>query len=113
MTLVSETFTVTTPVPGFNGALGSLQFRDGKAEADSDADASALAYAFRHGYGVEPATGGLSSTAESGDGRPKTTDNKPDWVAYAVTQGAGEDVAEAMTKAELVTKYGKKGSSDE
>jgi hypothetical protein len=107
---MSERFTVTAPVASFNGDVADLVFRDGKATADSVTDARALAYCRRHGYRVEPVEG---SPDVDRDTRPKTTDNKPDWVAYALTQGAVEDEAEAMTKAELVAKYGTKGSSDE
>jgi len=106
---MSEKFTVTAPVATFNGDVAALVFRDGKATADSRSDARALAYCRRHGYGVEPVEG--SQTID--DDRPKTTDVKADWVAYAVKQGATEDDADAMTKADLVAKYGTKGSSDE
>lgn len=37
---------------------------------------------------------------------PARSASKADWVAYAVSQGATEDDAEAMTKAELVDTYG-------
>jgi hypothetical protein len=105
---MSETFTVTTPVPGFNGDLGGLQFRDGKATADSDVDAAALAYARRHGYGVEPVKGSKTGPSAGSGGdveRPKGNASKAEWVAYAVAQGADEAAADAMTRDELADKY--------
>jgi hypothetical protein len=38
--------------------------------------------------------------------RPSHADAKAKWVAYAVAQGMAEADAKAMTKAELVDKYG-------
>jgi arylsulfatase A-like enzyme len=38
--------------------------------------------------------------------RPKTTDSKAKWVAYAVYQGAGEDEAWGLTKPNLIKQYG-------
>lgn len=113
---MGDKYLVTAPVTVFTGTLAGLVFHDGTATADSDMHARALAYCRRAGYGVEP-VGITASDADQHEradsARPKTTDPKPDWVAYAVTQGADEDVAEAMTKANLVAKYGTKGSSDE
>lgn len=39
--------------------------------------------------------------------KPATSALKPEWVGWAVTQGATPDDAEAMTKADLIEKYGK------
>lgn len=39
---------------------------------------------------------------------PAQADNKDAWVAYAITQGVAEDDAKAMTKPELVDRFGKK-----
>lgn len=38
--------------------------------------------------------------------RPKDYDNKPEWVEYAVSKGAGRDEAEGLTKPELIELYG-------
>ena len=40
------------------------------------------------------------------DERPSASARKSDWVAFAVSQGADEADAEALTKAELVEQYG-------
>lgn len=37
---------------------------------------------------------------------PKPADPKADWVAYAVSQGADPAAAEALTKIDLMSKYG-------
>lgn len=37
---------------------------------------------------------------------PAKSANKPEWVAYAVTQGLSEDEANALTKEQLVERYG-------
>jgi hypothetical protein len=42
----------------------------------------------------------------AGPKRPPTYAPKPKWVEYAITQGEDPDVAERMTKADLVSKYG-------
>ena len=48
-----------------------------------------------------------SAVAEAAeDGPPAKSDNKPDWVAYAVSQGMTEEDAEAMTKDDLVETFG-------
>lgn len=43
------------------------------------------------------------------DGKPPAVGaNKPEWVAYAVSQGIDPQAAEAMTKADLIERYGPK-----
>lgn len=42
--------------------------------------------------------------------RPAQAAPKAEWVGWAVAQGADPDDAEAMTKADLVDKYGKDGA---
>lgn len=37
---------------------------------------------------------------------PKPADSKAAWIAYAVSQGAQEDDAAAMTKIDLMSRYG-------
>ncbi|MEH0445430.1 hypothetical protein QA811_17660 [Streptomyces sp. B21-102] len=37
---------------------------------------------------------------------PAKTANKPDWVGWAVVQGADPEEADGMTKADLIEKYG-------
>lgn len=60
--------------------------------------------------GAEPAEPEEEPTPEpeKDAGRPKDYDTKADWVAYAVAvdDSLSEEDAEAMTKAELVDKYG-------
>lgn len=41
--------------------------------------------------------------------RPAQAASKAEWVGWAVAQGARPDDAEAMTKADLIDKYGKDG----
>lgn len=112
-------YRITAPVARYRGSLAGLIFRDGVAEADSVVDRVALDYCRRRGYTVEPlddvddnadvvdnghgAPGGVPASAE----RPKDYAPKPEWVAYAVSQGADPDDAENATKAELVELYGK------
>jgi hypothetical protein len=122
-------FTVTAPVEGHNGPVGSLLFHRGHATADEVADAATLAYCRRRGYRVEAtgddigddtdgnvefdgdATGGEGGAAEQ-DAPPAKTATKPEWVEYAVTKrGADRDEAEALTKGDLIEKYGTKGST--
>lgn len=103
---------ITAPVKGYRGDLAGLVFRDGVADADSVSDAAALAYCRRRGYTVEAPgadVAGEDDTPEV-DGeveRPKDYAPKPEWVTYAVSQGADPDDAENATKAELVELYGK------
>lgn len=40
------------------------------------------------------------------DGPPAKSASKADWVAFAVSQGADEDEADASTKDDLIEKYG-------
>lgn len=42
--------------------------------------------------------------------RPAVNANKAEWVAWAIVQGANPDDAEAMTKTDLVEKYGQPAS---
>lgn len=41
-------------------------------------------------------------------GPPKPAAAKPEWVGYAVTQGMSLDDADAMTKNDLIERFGKK-----
>jgi hypothetical protein len=47
-------FTVTAPVPDYNGEVGSVRFSGGIAVMDEEKDAPALAYCRASGYGVAP-----------------------------------------------------------
>jgi hypothetical protein len=49
----------------------------------------------------DPAAGTVVPT------RPAVAANKPAWVAWAIAQGASADEADAMTKNDLIEKYGK------
>lgn len=42
------------------------------------------------------------------DGPPKPTASKNEWVGYAVSKGMTLDDADAMTKNDLIEKFGKK-----
>lgn len=50
-------FKVTAPDPRFNGEVGGVRFRDGRAEMDDGEHGAALAYCRRRGYRVEPVSG--------------------------------------------------------
>lgn len=74
---------------------------------------------------VEDPDGALSGPDEAGGGgegspeapapepasdeAPAKSANKPEWVAYAISQGADPDEAEAATKDQLVEIYGGEG----
>lgn len=45
-------WTVTTPVPGWTGEVGTARFVDGVAVLDDETDGPALAYCINAGYGV-------------------------------------------------------------
>lgn len=45
--------------------------------------------------------------AAESSGRPAQAADKAAWVAWAVAQGAAQADAEAATKADLITQYGK------
>jgi hypothetical protein len=47
-----------------------------------------------------------SKAADTGDGPPAKSANKPEWEAYAVSQGMSEEDAHAATKDDLVEKFG-------
>lgn len=96
----------------------------GSPAADYDRDAIAAAQAAARSTGGRPvvqttgageAFGAASDGADSASGRPSVNAPKADWVTHAVAQ-RGEDVdeatarseAEAMTKADLVARYGGK-----
>jgi hypothetical protein len=50
-------YEVTTPVAGFTGEIGGVQFVNGRAVIDEQANAATLAYCAAAGYGVVPADG--------------------------------------------------------
>lgn len=56
-----------------------------------------------HAWADDDANDGEGDGSAPAKGAPKA-----DWIAYAVSQGADEADAEAMTKEELVTTYGDK-----
>lgn len=65
--------------------------------------------------GAETAAGATSATppgdesqgGENGaEGSPLVRDPKQDWVDHATAQGASAEAAAAMTKADLIAKYG-------
>jgi len=60
----------------------------------------------------EPESGDGSSLFEQTGGAitnpepPRPSDPKPDWVDYAADRGLARDKAEAMSKADLMSRYG-------
>jgi len=109
-------FKVTAPEHGFTGESAGVYFKDGVAHVDAAdaAQAAALQYFRRRGYGVESADPSQPAAEDDASpARPKDYAAKAEWVAYAVTQGADPDEAEAMTKAELVDQYGKTSNEEE
>jgi len=60
----------------------------------------------------EPESGDGSSLFEQTGGTitnpepPRPSDPKPDWVDYAADRGLARDKAEAMSKADLMSRYG-------
>lgn len=55
---------------------------------------------------VTTSKGQVSTPVAPGAEAPKPSDLKADWVDFAVGKGESRDTAEAMTKDELVDKYG-------
>lgn len=56
--------------------------------------------------GRQAAASNASASPETPAEAPAKSDNKTAWVDYAVTRGAERGEAEAMTKADLVERYG-------
>jgi hypothetical protein len=57
-------------------------------------------------------TGRVTGTVDSADDAPPASASKQDWVAYAVSRGAGEHDAGSMTKADLMSRYGTRPGSE-
>lgn len=106
--------TVRTPVEGFTGSVAGVEFVDG---VGSCTDRVALDYFRRHGYRFDTAAdpqaagGGAEGppaapAPEPAPQPPAKSANKPEWVAYAISQGADPDEAKAATKGDLVDIYG-------
>lgn len=55
---------------------------------------------------VTTSKGQVSTPVAPGAEPPKTSDVKADWVDFAVSKGEARATAEALTKDELVDKYG-------
>lgn len=55
---------------------------------------------------VTTSKGQVFTPVDPGAEAPKPSDLKADWVDFAVSKGESRDTAEAMTKDELVDKYG-------
>lgn len=93
-------YRITAPTAGHTGIVAGVHFAAGQAEMDG-AQRAALGYFRRRGYGIEAVEdAGVSA------GRPPQAAAKELWVAYAVACGADQTAAEAMTKADLITRYG-------
>lgn len=67
-------------------------------------DAAAIADTARLGLSDAPAA--RAPAAAEGNGSPSKSANKPDWVAFAVSNGMTEDEANAATKADLIERFG-------
>lgn len=94
------TVTVTAPI-AVTGEVAGVTFVDGVAQVDPVGDRLALAYFRRHG--------GYQVTANVGfaDEPPAPSAVKAEWVGYAVrVHDADPDEAEALTKTDLIEKYG-------
>lgn len=111
-------------VENTNGVRGTAKKVDGRLTAPDAGDNSSesvegkVAVAYRDDTPVvsEPATkltakvstskGQVSTPVAPGAEAPKPSDVKADWVDFAVSKGEARQTAEAMTKDELVDKYG-------
>lgn len=74
--------------------------RKPEPKVESIEEAKALADA------VLDSTKGVADEVQISVDRPSRADSKAEWVAYAVAMGTSEDDAKAMTKAQLVERYG-------
>lgn len=100
----------TTKVKGFTGTVVGVAFASGQAVTDSLA---AYRY-FRSrpdGYDVEavdeqPPPPPAPTEVVPRDTKPATTENKPEWVAWAVHNGLSAEDAEKLTKPELIERFG-------
>ena len=98
---MTDRFAVRAPVDGFTGTVAGVLFTGGAAETS---DPVAVAYFRRRGYRVSRVSAPEPTPAPAA--RPKPYDPKQRWVDYAVAQGAPRDVAESLTKRELIGRYG-------
>lgn len=112
--------TVHAPVANYSGVAAGVEFVDGAGTVHSD-NTPAVAYFRRHGYRFErvDVTPAAPSTPEPTPEPdlppaasapaltlPAKSANKPEWIAYAISQGADPQDAEAASKADLVETYG-------
>jgi hypothetical protein len=74
----------------------------GKAGDTIDTDDTQAQQLIAGGY----ASAASGASGGDDDGPPARAASKSDWIVHAVSQGASQEDAEAMTKAELVEKYG-------
>lgn len=76
---------------------------EGKEPGDTvTVDADRGQWLVDNGY----ATNAGGDDDQDDDGRPAKSASKAEWVDYAVSQGANQDDADGMTKAELQEQYG-------
>lgn len=123
------TWKLTTPLPGFTGEVGGVQFIKGEAVTDNGA---VVAYCRTAGYGVElldadPAevdeTGGPAAVAQDEPGEtggPASTADVPpparnastdEWRAWFVATGRmAADEAATKSRDELVAQHAKEAS---
>jgi hypothetical protein len=95
----------------FTGEVCGVAFAKGHAVTG---DVAAYSY-FRSrpdGYEVEPVDEQpppppAATEVVPRDTKPAPTENKPEWVAWAVHNGLSADEADKLTKPELIEKFGK------
>lgn len=92
-------YTITAPIPAYNGAVAGVQFHNGTAVIDGVADRAALSYFQRHdAYGVVPHAGDPApDPGPDGDGlkAPGKNTSKKAWAEYALALGVDPDLVDA------------------
>ncbi|HKS46345.1 MAG TPA: hypothetical protein VJT49_14790 [Amycolatopsis sp.] len=104
-------YVVSAPVADFTGKIGSVMVVDGKAEVDTSKHIAEYGYFRSAGYQLDllgESDDTTTEAASSEDEPPKPYAGKPEWVAWAVKQGADPDAAKAASKPELIDQYGPK-----
>ena len=95
---------VTQPV---HGADGVVTFRPGEQFGLDVPLPEGVPFRFAVAV-APPAEVGEAPGEVDAAGRPVVNAPKADWVAYAVAQGADADEAAAMSKVDLLTRFGPK-----
>lgn len=105
-------YRITTPVEGFTGTVGGLDFSKGAYEGD--VPAGPLGYFEQAGYGVEEIDADPVEADKPVDppeppvvAPPAKSAKKEDWVKFAVEHRQADPVeADKLTRDELVAAYG-------